>query len=299
MDNDLLNIIQELANTYTGGTLSRAVREALIEADLKPSDILERYVTATVWHGTRRKESDEELRQEGFCTYEPKQVEEWLDEALNLIVEKTNPGPRTLKRLQQLKTQIARQAHESWRRQLSVSAFEEDSCGWGFRNPELVHDFLYRAVGDKRELFNEILTELFGEPRKIKITTEVPVSGLLNPQDIHLPVLCIKPKEIVSIEPCHVEAEELSHFPTTGRTRYIDASLIDIKTPDPEEVRLVKARIKTGKMTAIPVVLAKGDRYELYTRRYLGGTYDSIVQAYKELGQKVPVKIARHSSYLP
>lgn len=298
----IYNKIQELASRMTGVELDKAIYAILpkaAEAKNPLNRILNRKVLTTVWHGTRRVESDEELRRNGFCTYEPSQVKEWLDEAMDRVIEKASPGSRKLKYLNTWKETFVKQAYEPWRRQVSVSGIKEASCGWGFRNPELVHDLLNFAVGGTT-LFNDILTEMFGEPRRIEIKTYIGIRELLIPQDIHIPVLCIKPEEIVSIEHCHIQAEELAHFPKTGRTHWIPPDKIIMRyQPAREDVERIKLGITTESKIMGPVVIPKGDYFEIYEKSYLFWQPEAVVQAYKELGQKVPVKIAWHESYLP
>ncbi len=260
-------------------------------------EILDKEVTTTVWHGTRRVESDEELKQKGFCTYEPGQVGEWLNEAFELFKSKTKVGPRREKYLEDRKRQVSKEAYEDWRRQVSVSGIEEASCGWGFRNPELVHDWLWFATSGP--LFNEILTELFGEPRKIEIRTKVKIQQLFNPQDIHLPKLCIKPEEIVSIEPCHIQAEEMSHFRRMGKTSQVPIESIAMtKTPVESEVEEKMRLIIAKKLIRPPILTRSESGFLVYGRQWSDS--NATVEAYRRLGYtKVPAKIAELSSYLP
>lgn len=178
---------------------------------------LDQQVTATVWHGTRRRESIEELRN-GFCSYTKEQAIDWLTQAHQLLCEKTKVGPRVCKALDRHRVGIMYEVSQPHRGKFSVTGIENTACGvgtdsltgkpreeslqsgWGDRNPEFVWDYLHWRAGPK--ITDDILTEMFGRPVKVKLKVQLPVRALLGPQDIHLEQRCFKPEEIISIEPC-------------------------------------------------------------------------------------------------
>jgi hypothetical protein len=292
---------QELADKYKGEELYHALGEAVSgiyeECEAKhgskypckeAQDFLEQEIVTTVWHGTRRRESDKELKQNGFCTYEPPQVDAWLDLALDKVKHATQPGPRKSAQMEKRAEELKHNAREEWRRQVSVSGLKEVSCGWGFRNPELVHDFLWWFA--KGKLFNEVLNEMFGEPRRIEIKTNMTARSFMNVQDIHLPRLCIKPEEVVVIEECPTRAEEIHHFPTTARTTYIPLDKVDTsELVEPYRVDEITRLIKKGELRPVSVI-KEGDRYSVYPK---GDPISNRIEAYRQLGfTKMPAKVA-------
>lgn len=250
-------------------------------------EFLDKEITTTVWHGTRRSETDEELKEKGFCTYEPPQVDEWLNTALNKVIEATHPGPIKLKQIKKRAEELKHNARQDWRRQVSVSGIKSVSCGWGFRNPELVHDFLWWFA--KGKLFNDVLVEMFGEPRRIEIKTSMSVRSFFNVQDIHLPRLCIKPEEIVAIDKCPTRAEEVHHFPTTARTTHIPIDRVNPSEPvEPYRVDGIIRTIKSGHLRPV-LVIKEGNRYSVYPE---SDPISNRIEAYRQLGfTKMPAKV--------
>lgn len=180
---------------------------------------LDEIVTATVFHGTRRRESIEELKRNGFCSYTYEQAVRWLDEAHRRLTGKIKAGPRTTKQLEEWKKSKLIWTRDPHRGQFSVTAIEEDACGesphdpftgkpdsasllsgWADRNPEFVYDYLMMKATPRQ--LDQILTEMFGKPIKVKLRVRMRVRQLMNPQDIHIPQRCFKPHEIVEITPC-------------------------------------------------------------------------------------------------
>ena len=176
-------------------------------------------VTATVWHGTRRRESIEELKRNGFCSYTQEQAIRWLDEAHRRLSAKIKPGPRVTKSLEKWKAMVRGHVKEPWRGYLCVTAIEDAACGeqahnpftgrpdsgnlmsgWADRNPEFVYDYLMLRATPQE--LDRILTEMFGRPIKVKLRVSVEVRTLLNPQDMHLKQRCFSPAEIIDITPC-------------------------------------------------------------------------------------------------
>lgn len=180
---------------------------------------LDEIVTATVWHGTRRREPIADLKRYGFCSYTYQQAVRWLDEAHRRLVGKTKAGPRTTKHLEKWKQSRLTGVKDPHRGQFSVTAIEEDACGesphdvftgkpdsasllsgWADRNPEFVYDYLMMRATPQQ--LDQILTEMFGKPLKVKLRVRMRVRQLMNPQDIHIPQRCFKPSEILEITPC-------------------------------------------------------------------------------------------------
>lgn len=289
-------ILQELVSQYKGEDLYYALEKTITEifdkCGHKPcpeaQEFMDKEITTTVWHGTRRKETDEELKEKGFCTYKPEQVDEWLEIALDKVIKATSPGPIKLKEMKKRVEELKRNARDEWRRQVSVSGIKNVSCGWGFRNPELVHDFLWWFA--KGKLFNDILNEIFGEPRRIEIKTNTTVHLFTGIQDIHLPRLCIKPEEIVSIDTCPTRAEEIHHFPITARTTYIPLDKVVMSEPiEPYRVEEIKRVIQKTSLSPISVI-KEGDRYSVYPK---GDPISNRIEAYRQLGfSKMPAKVA-------
>jgi len=215
---------QELVDQFTGGELADKIMDAVdeIQGGLEPfaplkreaQEFLDQEVTATVWHGTRRKESIEQLKRDGFCSYTEEQAVNWLAEASEKLAEETKVGPRTAKYMGRIKTRVLHEVLQPYRGKFSVTGIEEAACGeyptrldsgWASRNPEFMWDFLHArtiTVTRGKEITDEILTEMFDDPMKVKLRIKVKLRQLLGPQDIHLEQRCFRPEEIVSIEKC-------------------------------------------------------------------------------------------------
>jgi len=213
---------QGLADRYTGTELTEKIWETVDEiqgkrepfAPLKKEaqEFLDQEVIANVWHGTRRKESIEELKKSGFCTYTDEQAVQWLGEAIENLAKKTKVGPIISKQLARRQANILYETRQPYRHKFSVTGIEEAACGedqpenlmsgWAARNPEFVWDMLWAPWRVKPEVVDGILTEKFGEPIKVKLRVKVKVRQLLGPQDIHLEQRCFRPEEIISIEKC-------------------------------------------------------------------------------------------------
>ena len=222
---------QELVDKYSGVELVDKVFEAVDEiqvqagvskdifAPLVPEaqQFLDQEVTATVWHGTRRKESIEELKRKGFCTYTDEQAVEWLGEAIRNLEERKKVGPIISKQLARRQANILHETRQPYRHKFSVTGIEEAACGedrpenlmsgWADRNPEFIWDMLWSPWRVKPKVVDEILDEKFGEPTKVKLKVKVQLRQLLSPQDIHLEQRCFMPEEIVSIEKCPPKAK--------------------------------------------------------------------------------------------
>lgn len=179
---------------------------------------LDQEIYATVWHGTRRRESIEELKKNGFCSYTKEQAVEWLKEARKLMCERDYIGPRFCKYLDRWERNILQEiSNETYRGKFSVTGIEEAACGedtpddidsgWGWRNPEFLWDYLYANYHLTPKKVDDILTVMFGKPVKVKLRLKLTVRHLLNPQDIHTEQRCFSPQEIVSIVPCPPKAK--------------------------------------------------------------------------------------------
>ncbi len=185
-------------------------------ADKEAQVFLDQEVYATVWHGTRRRESIEELKRNGFCSYTKEQAMEWLKEARRLMCERDYIGPRLCKYLDARERDILSQVAGDYRGKFSVTGIEGTACGedapddidsgWGDRNPEFVWDYLYANYHLTPKKADEILTIMFGRPVKVQLRLKLTVRHLLGPQDIHMKQRCFSPQEIVSIVPCPPKA---------------------------------------------------------------------------------------------
>jgi hypothetical protein len=208
---------QRLADEYTGIELMDRLLdlyEKIEETHGRDTaqKFLDQEVVATLWHGTRRKEPIEHLRQYGFCTYTDEQAVAWLAEAYRQLREKTRWGPRISTWMAKKQANILYETRESHRHKFSVTGIESAACGedepenlmsgWADRNPEFIWDMLWAPWRVKREVVDEILTDMFGRPIKVTLRLKVEARQLLGPQDIHLEQRCFSPQEIISIERC-------------------------------------------------------------------------------------------------
>lgn len=202
---------QDLINEYQDrpGEMVERLWDWWQEQEEKPD--LQQPVTVQLWHGTRRKESAEELKAKGFCTFSPGEVEEFIDEANRMCKQELNAGPRVCKWMdnlaRNLKQSYSGRDYEfgiSNRPNLWTSYDEGRSCSWAFRNPEIVSDAFYWRTPTKA--MDKILTELFGEPKKIKVRVEVSLGDLIgSPQNLNTHKQCFTPDDIIEIEECSHE----------------------------------------------------------------------------------------------
>ena len=197
------------------GLSGEALITALFNRSLElPTDesraFLDQEVETRVWHGTRRRESIEDLKRSGFCSYTREQAVRWLEEASKRLCEKLRAGPRVCKSLDRKQAGILLEVSQPYRGKFSVTGRESAACGedepenlmggWADRNPEFIWDsFGWRATP---KVANEILTEMFGRPLKVELRVKVKAHQLVSPQDMHLEQRCFRPEEIVSITPC-------------------------------------------------------------------------------------------------
>ena len=215
---------QEIVDTgLSGSALANALWGTFQEIYSKSPEEAQRFlhekVTSTVWHGTRRKETDEELLKNGFCSYTQDQAMDWVQEASRLICEKKykgKPGPIVCKRMDRRQAGILYNIRGPGRGQFSVSGIKEASCGdksrslmggWADRNPEFMYDLCYQNGLTEKETA-EILGEMFGKPRRVELKVKIKVQDHFDPQDIHLEQRCFKPEEIVKIEACSPKKAE-------------------------------------------------------------------------------------------
>lgn len=214
---DITTRAQDLVNRYTGVELNEKLWEAYEEIKERSGreaaqKFLDQEVTATVWHGTRRKEPIEQLREYGFCTYTDEQAVQWLEEAVKKLHDKTKVGPRISKELARRQANILYETRQPYRHKFSVTGIEAAACGeddpenlmsgWAARNPEFIWDMLWSPWRVKPKVVDEILTEMFGEQLKVRLRLKVEVRQLFGPQDIHLKQRCFRTEEIISIERC-------------------------------------------------------------------------------------------------
>lgn len=179
-----------------------------------PDEERQRYlnteVTATLWHGTRRKEPIEQLKREGFCSYTKEQAEQWMAEAKQRLCEKkkAKAGGLICKSLDRAQKMIGSFIDTPYRGKFSVTGIEGDACGepetldsgWADRNPEFMNDLLmYQAPA---QMTTQILEEMFGKPVKATLRLKTTARHLFGPQDIHTEQRCFTPEEIVDIVPC-------------------------------------------------------------------------------------------------
>ena len=73
---------------------------ALPEEEAKTA--LKEPIEVTLFHGTRRKENVKEIKEKGFCTFNPGEVEEFIDKASAACKTEIKAGPRV--RIQNYKT---------------------------------------------------------------------------------------------------------------------------------------------------------------------------------------------------
>lgn len=222
---------QQMADSgLSGDTLSEAIWS--IVKDM-PNDERQRYlntpVTATVWHGTRRREPIEQLKREGFCSYTPEQAQRWMAEAKQRLCEKkkAKAGGLICKSLERAQQRVTSFINAPYRGQFSVTGVEEAACGepdkldsgWADRNPEFMNDLLmYQAPV---QINNQILEEMFGKPIKATLRLHLTARNLLGPHDIHTKQRCFAPEEIVDIEPCPQKTQSAykrAYWPYVKRT---------------------------------------------------------------------------------
>ena len=164
-------------------------------------------ITAVVYHGTRRKESALELKEKGFCSFAPGEVDDFIDEAVRLCKVVKN-GPRICKWIDDAAAQVKEtyrgrvgEFGKNKKPDLYVSAQKDAACSWAFRNPEIVSDAMYWNL--PRIVKNAILEEMFGTPKKVTLKLRLPAEDVVYENiNINTNKHCFKPEEIVSVEEC-------------------------------------------------------------------------------------------------
>ena len=171
---------------------------------------LNQEVEVNLYHGTRRKETPEEIKRNGICTFNVGEVEQFIDEATRQCKIEIEAGPRVClwmdRAANNLKESFSGRDREFKKEQpiLWASIWGDRSCNWAFRNPELVHDAFYYNTPTKA--MDKILTDLFGTPKTIKARVKVKLNDLLaNPQNLPTEKHCFKPEEILEVTECSHE----------------------------------------------------------------------------------------------
>jgi hypothetical protein len=169
-------------------------------------------VNVNLYHGTRRKETPEELKKNGFCSFARGEVEEFIDEAVNQCKVGIKAGPRVCywmdETAKQLKSSYSGRdwefTKEGAQPNLYATYNPKKGCNWAFRNPEIIHDaFYYRTP---TVVMDEILTELFGTPKTVKVRIAVKLNDLLgNPHNLNTEKHCFRPEEILEVTECSHE----------------------------------------------------------------------------------------------
>lgn len=176
------------------------IREA--KGEMAARQFLDEEREFIVWHGTRRKESPEELKKYGFCTYTTPEADKWLEEEAEKAGKSsklTFNGESIARRVNELK----RLVREPGRQVFSATAIEEDVPGWADRNPEFMYDLLTHRL--PKEEWEAILREKFGPRLKVTVKLKLPVRQVLGvPQDIHTEIRCFSPEQIVDVTPIDV-----------------------------------------------------------------------------------------------
>jgi len=168
------------------------------------ANFFETEVTVNLCHGTRRKETLEELKEKGFCTWDLPELEGMMNEAIEEMAKHRYIGPRTGKHIEMYKERGLREGQSSYRPFLYATGMGDNACcSWADRNPEIIWDVLWAHL--KPEVTREVLNELFGDPIKVKVKTRVDVRSMFGPQNINTKKKCFKPEEIISIEKCTEE----------------------------------------------------------------------------------------------
>jgi hypothetical protein len=164
-------------------------------------------VSVIVYHGTRRKESAEELKAKGFCSFSPGEVDSFIDEVARQCKIAKN-GPRLCKWIDDAATRVKEHYQgrisefgKDQKPDLWVSAYKQASCSWAFRNPEIISDAMYWNL--PKEVKEAILEEIFGTPKRVTLQLRMPADHVLyNGINLNTGKHCFKPEEIVSVEEC-------------------------------------------------------------------------------------------------
>jgi hypothetical protein len=164
-------------------------------------------VEVNLYHGTRRKETPEQIKKNGFCSFAEGEVEQFIDEAARQCKVEIEAGPRVCKWMDDtashLKQSFSGRDWEFKNTKPSLYGTYDPAagCSWAFRNPEIVHDaFYYRTP---TIIMDKILTELFGTPKTVKVRVKVKLNELLaNPQNLNIRQNCFKPEEILEVTEC-------------------------------------------------------------------------------------------------
>lgn len=162
-----------------------------------------------LWHGTRRRETPEEVKAKGICTFKSE-----VEGRLQIIQALRHFGKEKLltttgttgQHLQSLMAEISSRR----RRVIWATTLEDRVCGWSARNPEIVLLALSAAQVPSSDIA-KYLRGKYGRCYKIKLRHTVPI----NYPNIPLNSMCLKPEDIESVEECG-EFEEGVHCDEDG-----------------------------------------------------------------------------------
>lgn len=167
------------------------------EGEDKAKEFLNSLKPFVVWHGTRRKESLDDIRHNGICTYTPLQAYIWIDEAVDRA--KRSPHLRSKRTLDIRAKYVKESIIRPERMTLYVTAFEDDAASWAYRNPEFIYDVLWSVLPENE--WSRILYEMFGPCVKITVNIKLKVVYVIGvPQNIPSEYSCFQPNDILNVE---------------------------------------------------------------------------------------------------
>lgn len=172
----------------------------------------------SIWHGTRRKETPEEIKRKGFCTWSnPVDVLHEVVEALDHF------GKLDKIKDEMVQNQLSHICRFGYGKGFYVDVENEESqmqwgkgwhplsgktrftrtCSYANNNPEVVSSTL-ACAGVEPEKINQYLREKYGKPYAIKLKGTIKTFPMLN---LQTPCLCFEPEDIEEVYECP-EVEE-------------------------------------------------------------------------------------------
>jgi len=154
-----------------------------------------------LFHGMRSRRTAEQIKREGFCSYnEPNEAQAIL-RALNFFGKRVEDLPEGFSK-DTIKMNI--ETVDTPRRKATyASADRTAACGWwAHANPEHISESLYRADVDPRYI-NKYLNRQYGDKcYVVKLKKYVEMSPVNPPPNVSIEQNCIPPEMIDDVREC-------------------------------------------------------------------------------------------------
>jgi len=153
-----------------------------------------------LYHGMRSKKTADQIKKEGFCSYNENNEAETILRALKVF----NKNPDNIKGydgdLIRMNIETVNTPH---RKVTWASADKTAACGWwAHANPEHISDSLFHAGVEPRQI-NDYLNKQYGNKcYSVKLRKHVEMSPANPPPNVNIGLNCIPPEMIEEVRKC-------------------------------------------------------------------------------------------------